>query len=127
VRVNSYHAVSAVSISRVIARQTTCGQHGGKANIIINSTFFHKLNITLFFRMSRDLKAKFLLLRAFWENSDNERWKKDLNEVNEINDYFAVLSRLLSGPENDENLLLPKYYHLLRLIDKAKNKMSIIS
>ena len=77
--------------------------------------------------MSRDLKAKFLLLRAFWENSDNERWKKDLNEVNEINNYFAVLSRLLSRSENDENLLLPKYYHLLRLIDKAKNKMSIIS
>jgi len=77
--------------------------------------------------MSRDLKAKFLLLRAFWENSDNERWKKDLNEVNEINDHFAVLNRLFSRPENDENVLLPKYYHLLRLIDKAKNRMSIIS
>ena len=77
--------------------------------------------------MSRDLKAKFILLRAFWENSDNEKWKMDLNEVDEINDYFSVLNRLLSQPENDENLLLPKYYRLLRLIDKAKNKMSTIS
>ena len=70
------------------------------------------------FRMYPDLKAKFLLLSAFWENADKEKWNMDLHD--EINDHFAVLSRLFS--RNDENVLTLKYHQLLRLIHKAKNK-----
>jgi hypothetical protein len=70
--------------------------------------------------MSPDLKAKFLLLSAFWENADKEKWNMDLHVVDEINDHFAVLTRLFS--RNDENLLTLKYHQLLRFIHKAKNK-----
>jgi hypothetical protein len=70
--------------------------------------------------MSPDLKAKFLLLSAFWENADKEKWNMDLHVVDEINDHFAVLTRLFS--QNDENLLTLKYHKLLRFIHKAKNK-----
>jgi len=68
--------------------------------------------------MSPDLKAKFLLLSAFWENADKEKWNMDLHVVDEINNHFAGLNRLFS--RNDENLLRRTYDHLLRLIDKGK-------
>lgn len=70
--------------------------------------------------MSPDLKAKFLLLSAFWENADKEKWNMDLHVADEINDHFAVLTQLFG--RNDENVLTIKYHQLLRLIDKAKNK-----
>ncbi len=56
------------------------------------------------------LKLHFLLVRKFWDEKEDRKYKLDMNEIEEINNVICRLSHILSEEDVNKNLFMSTFF-----------------